>query len=342
MAQERKTSLLIVDNDVKQCRELTEYLQEKGYQVMNAFNFEEAIKIVNDTRVDLVLSDIKIPGVNGIRLLKAIKQKDSAIEVIMMMAYASLEDVIACMRNGASDFIVKPFFLDFIEYSIDRALKKQRRVVVSRNYQTFLVKQVRDRTEALVERNEAIKDLYLHTIKALAYSLEARDKNTEDHSLRVTTYALEIALQLKLPEKEREDIEIASLLHDIGRIGISESILDKPDKLSEEEYKRVKEHPIIAEHILSPIKELKGVLTLIRHHHERFDGKGYPDGLKGKEIPFGARILAVCDSYDAMLSNRPYRKAFSKEGAIEEIKKNSGMQFDPEIIKVFLEVLKKK
>lgn len=235
MVQREKASLLVVDSDAKYCKELEEYLGEKGYRVRTAFNLEDALKIVDDTRIDLVLSDIKIPGVNGIRLLEAVKEKDSLIEVIMMTAYASLEDVIACLRNGASDFVVKPFFLDFIDYSIDRVLKKQRRLVVNRNYQSFLIKQVRDRTEALVERNEEIKDLYLHTIKALAYSLEARDKNTEDHSLRVTTYALEMALQLKLPEKEREDIEIASLLHDIGRIGVSENILDKPERLSEEE-----------------------------------------------------------------------------------------------------------
>jgi len=342
MSYGEKASLLIVDNDVKDCEELTEYLREKGYQVASAFTYEDAIKIINDTPVDLVLSDLKIPGMKGIRLLRVIKEKNSLIEVIMMTTYATLEDVIECIRNGAADFIVKPFFLDFIEYSINRALKKQKRIIAGKKYQSFLVKQVRDRTEALVEKNEAIKDLYLHTIKALAFSLEARDKNTEDHSLRVTTYALELALRLKLTDKEREDIEIASLLHDIGRIGVSENILDKPEKLSEEEYKSVQKHPVIAEHILSPIKELKGVLTLIRHHHERFDGKGYPDGLKGDEIPLGARVLAVCDTYDAMLSSRPYRKAFSKTQAREEIKKNSGTQFDPEIVDMFMNILEKK
>ncbi|MCK4852504.1 MAG: response regulator [Candidatus Omnitrophica bacterium] len=335
MVDEQKAQILVVDDKVELAGMMEQALTARGYKVQKAYSAEEALKIINSD-IHLVISDIMMPGVNGIQLLRLIKEKQPLTEVVMMTGYATLDDAITCMKEGAYDFIVKPFTLNTAGYVAQRALEKRELVIKNMNYQANLEKEVKIRTEELVKKNEEIKNLYLRAIRALAYSLEAKDKYTENHSRRVTSNALEVAVQMTLSDRQRENIEVAGLLHDIGKIGIRESVLTKPGSLTPEEYEHIKEHPILAERILSPIKELKDVIKIIRHHHERFDGKGYPDGLKGEEIPLESRILAVCDTYDAMTSNRSYRKAFSREDTIKEIKKMSGSQFDPQIVQSWI------
>ncbi|GAW92394.1 HD-GYP domain-containing protein [Calderihabitans maritimus] len=193
--------------------------------------------------------------------------------------------------------------------------------------------------EELAEAYETTTSLFTSTIQALAAAIDAKDPYTRGHSERVTKYALDIARALRLPEEEVQRIFYASILHDIGKIGVSGNVLRKPGKLTQKEYEEVCRHPYVGANIISSIQPLKEVLPLIYHHHECFDGSGYPEGKAGEEIPLGARIIAVADAYDAMTSDRPYRRAFPKEKAIEELKKNSGKQFDPEIVKAFLKVL---
>lgn len=196
--------------------------------------------------------------------------------------------------------------------------------------------------------NDTIKNSYLYkelhqsfldTITALAKLIEAKDKYTSGHSQRVTEYSLLIAKKLNLSKKEIEMIKFCGLIHDIGKIGINESILQKPSKLTNDEYANIKTHPIIGENVVKHINFLREGLPIIRNHHERYDGKGYPDGLKGKEIPLLARIVAVADAFDAMTSERSYRKAFSLQEAIKELKENAGTQFDPQIVKIFIDAL---
>jgi len=199
---------------------------------------------------------------------------------------------------------------------------------------------------AVVIKNERLynelRKSFLNTVRALIHTIEAKDPYTSGHSRMVTRYSLEIGRYLGLSREEMEMIKFCGLLHDIGKIGVSDSLLNKPSRLSEEEYRIIKEHPVIGEQIVKQIKFLKPGLPLIRHHHERYDGRGYPDELKGEEIPLLARILSVADAFDAMVSNRPYRKALSIQEAMKELKQKAGTQFDPRIVEIFCRILKKK
>ena len=187
---------------------------------------------------------------------------------------------------------------------------------------------------------QKIQDSYFEIVKALAQTIEAKDPYTHGHSARVMEYAVQIAQKLGLPEEEIESLRYAAILHDIGKIGVRGIILNNPNGLTVEEYDEVKRHPIIGENIITPIELLQPIRPLIRHHHEWYNGKGYPDGLSGENIPLGARILAVADAYDAMKSDRPYRKTLTEETAIQELKRGNKTQFDPKTVEVFLELLK--
>jgi HD-GYP domain-containing protein (c-di-GMP phosphodiesterase class II) len=185
-----------------------------------------------------------------------------------------------------------------------------------------------------------IQDSYFEIVKALAQAIEAKDPYTHGHSERVMEYAVQIAQKLGLPEEEMETLRYAAILHDIGKIGVRGIVLNNPNGLTNEEFDEIKKHPLIGEGIIQPIELLQPIRPLIRHHHEWYNGKGYPDGLSGENIPLGARILVVADAYDAMISDRPYRKALTKETVIKELKRGSGTQFEPKLVEVFLEILK--
>jgi putative nucleotidyltransferase with HDIG domain len=191
------------------------------------------------------------------------------------------------------------------------------------------------RTTDLVDQQHS---LYLSTVKSLASAIDAKDEYTRHHSARVTEFTIKIARNMGLSEKELEELELAAVLHDIGKIAVPESILNKPGKLSDEEFAKIKEHPGRGQDILKPVIELRGVGNIVRSHHEKYDGGGYPDGLKGKEIPLGARIMAISDAYDSITSMRPYRDATSHRRAVKEIINCTGTQFDPEVVEHFLEV----
>ena len=187
-----------------------------------------------------------------------------------------------------------------------------------------------------------MQKVYLDTIRALAAAIDAKDPYTKGHSERVSKNAVALAQQMKLPDREIENIEYSALLHDIGKIGIEDKILRKDDKLTFDEYMKIKQHTIMGANIIEPVDFLKHSYRAIYHHHERFNGNGYPDGIKDEEIPLPARIIAVADAFDAMGSDRPYRKRLSQEEIIAELKKESGKQFDPEVVKAFLSILERK
>jgi len=261
--------------------------------------------------------------------LDQIKLLDPDIPVIMITALRDIDMAIQAMKRGAQDYIPKPFNFDAVSISLARALEKRRLILENRDYQRNLEEKVRERTRE-------IEELFLNTVTSLAHSLEARDKYTSGHSERVADYSALIAHNLDFSPREEKNIHLAGLLHDIGKIGIRETVLNKKAKLNDQEYDHIKSHPVVAVRILEPITQLRRVLPTIKFHHERFDGKGYPDGLKGKEIPLGARILAVIDTFDAMTSERPYRSPYSLKETLQKMKQQSGHQFDPEILEVFL------
>lgn len=329
MTPEKRRSILIVDDEGTIRRLLARALSVKGYQCREAANVEQAVELLSANNIDLVILDIMMPGKSGIEFLPELKAGYPDTAVIMATATADINTAIQCMKQGAFDYIVKPFNLDEVYISVDRTLVMKRLELENRAYQ----QQLEERVE---EQAGKIRASFLNSIRALAFALEASDDYTSGHSQRVSNIASSIARKLGLPGEYIDRIVLAGLVHDIGKIGIRDSILNKPGKLTADEWEDVQKHPEIGERILSPIAGDEELLKFIRHHHDRFDGTGYPDALKGFQIPMGARILAVADAYEAMTSERPYRKPLTTEQARAEIERGKGTQFDPSVVDAFL------
>ncbi|MFA5451216.1 MAG: HD domain-containing phosphohydrolase [Dehalococcoidales bacterium] len=320
--------ILIVDDESSIRTLLGMSLSKIGYGCDKASNAEEALSLLEKRLYDLVLLDISMPGITGRELLPVIKSKYHDTAVIMATALGDASLAIKCMKEGAYDYITKPFDFNDLHTSINRALEKRRLELENREYKEHLEEKVKIQADK-------IRQSFFNAITSLAYALEARDEYTSGHSNRVTETAVSIAHHLGLPPEEVEVIRVASTVHDIGKIGIKENVLNKPGKLTANEYEHVKSHPEIGKHILQPIGDM-GIISIVTHHHERYDGAGYPAGLKGGDIPLGARIIAVADSFDAMTSERPYRSAMSHNQAINEIINGRGSQFDPQAVDAFI------
>ena len=326
---EKQPVILIVDDEAVVRRVLVEKMGAAGYRCEQASTADEALARIESTAVQLAILDVKMPGRSGVELLAEIKTAHPDIAVIMATAVIDISTAIECLKQGAYDYITKPFNLDEVMLSVDRALEKRRLELENRDYRQHL-------EEKVEEQAKKIRASLLNAITSLAYALEAKDKYTSGHSQRVAEISVAIARDLGLPQDSINKIELAGQVHDIGKIGVRESILHKLGKLSAEEFQHIKYHCEVGGRILTPIVKDEEILKIVRHHHERYDGKGYPDGLFGEAIPLGARILAVADSYDAMTSERPYRRAMSAETACAEIEYGKGTQFDPEVADVFL------
>jgi len=328
-------TILIVDDEVTIRRLLKRVLSAAGYKCIEASDTVQAGERLKNSAVDLIILDVKMPGKSGIEILPEITANFPDIAVIMATAVDDTGTVIRAMKQGAYDYLLKPFNPDEVVPSVNKALENRRLRLENRDYQLNLEKKVREQTAR-------ISEAYLNTLKALARAVEAKDEYTSDHSRRVADFAVAVAYELELSPEDIEKIRIAGLIHDIGKIGVKESILDKPGKLTADEYKEVQKHPGIAADILILVVEDSSILEAIVHHHERYGGGGYPDGLAGERIPLGARILAVADAYDAMTSARPYRPAMSTQAAAREINRNKGIQFDPVIADAMLRFITKQ
>jgi response regulator RpfG family c-di-GMP phosphodiesterase len=343
--------VLIVDDESRVREIISRKLENEGYHCLTAPNGNNALKLLRADQVDLVLLDIIMPGKSGKEVLEEIKAKYPDTAVIMITAVADVQTAIGLMKAGAYDYIIKPIELNILMLSMTRALEKRDLLLENREYQTHLEQKVQEQTEK-------VRQSFLNSTTSLVNALEAKDKYTHGHSQRVTKIAVAIGKELTIPRYMLEKIELAGLLHDVGKIGVSEVILNKPGKLSSDEFELVKSHCEIGERILIPIIEDKEILEMVRHHHERYDGTGYPDGLSGEQITQAASImavaeayatilspgalsLAVADAYDAMTSDRPYRPAMSPEAACVELERNRGKQFDPGIVDIFLKLQKK-
>ncbi|MEW6735776.1 MAG: HD domain-containing phosphohydrolase [Acidobacteriota bacterium] len=333
MAEQER--VLVID-DEDSCRTLlAEWLRSCGYHCEEANNGSEGLNRALDQEWNLILSDIIMPGLSGVELVRMVKNFKSSTPVIMISAVRNLDTIKSAFREGAYDCIFKPFDLNELEISIARALEKSRLARENERHQQLLEQRV-------TEQAERIRSLSLGAIIALARALEAKDQYTSGHSQRVAEYSAMIAQQMGLDDYTCEQVRIAGQLHDIGKIGLRESILNKPGRLTDEEYNLVRQHPVIGSEILRPVINDVCVLHGVKHHHECFDGRGYPDGLVGEEIPLPARILSVADTYDAITTNRAYRGARDYEAAHNELVRCAGTQFDPAVVNAFIEIPKVK
>jgi len=314
-------SVLVIEDDIQYGQMLREALEHFGYRVHLSFSATGGLDIIRQNKVDIVISDINMPGVNGIELAKKVMAMYLDIPVVLVTGVHDLSLVKHALKLGVSDYIVKPIKIDEIPVVIERNLERKR--LEARR----------------IQENKA--EILFKALKALMRALDAKDPYTSGHSQRVVRLAMRMAEELQLDPDKKFTLMLAAYLHDIGKIGMPDHILHKASSLEDYELRKAKDHPIIGSQIIGEIEELSEVASIVRHHHERYDGTGYPDGLKGEAIPFFSRLLAIIDAYEALVSDRVYRKAVEHESALQEIRKNAGSQFDPHLVEVFIRVLKK-
>jgi len=326
----RETLLITDDEDVIR-RVLRLKLSREGYVCQEASNAKEAVHVLETTPIALVVLDIKMPGKSGTELLPEIKASYPDTAVIMATAVNDIDVAVQCLKQGADDYICKPFNLEEVTLAVQRALEKRRLQLELREYQQFL-------EEKVEEQMIGTRKLFLGAIEALVSALEAKDKYTGGHSRRVTDIALAMGKELSLSEQDLENLRWGSLLHDVGKIAVHQIIQNKPGSLTPEEYEHIMIHPQIGAHIVRPVVNGK-ITEIIEHHHDHYDGSGLHQVVVGDDIPLGARIIAVADAFDAMTSDRPYRAALSVAQAVEEIKRCAHSQFDPVIVGSFLKTV---
>ncbi len=323
-----RNNILIVDDDNLVRRILSRQLKKEGYSCIEAEDAVEAIKKLQSNSIDLVILDIMMSGKSGRELLPQIKADFPDVAVIMSTAVTDIDVVIECMREGAQDYLIKPFDLDNITRRVEGVLHKRHIEQEIKRYQQQL-------KTSLTEQTREVRKIFIGAIESLVTALEASDKYTAGHSHRVKNIALALGEKIHLTSEELENLCWGALLHDVGKIALDPHVRNKPGKLTEEEYAHVMDHINIGPEIVKSVVNDK-IVQMIKYHHYRYDGRGFEQKLTGDEIPLSARILAVADTFDAMTSNRPYRAALSLDTAIAEIKKNSGTQFDPTIVQAFL------
>jgi putative two-component system response regulator len=309
-----------------------------GYDCLRASNGHEGMAIFRVSRPPLTVTDLRMPGLDGIALLSAIRELDSDAAVMVLTGAPDVKTAIDSLRLGADDFIMKPVNVDELLIAAERALERRQLLVERREYQTRLEHRVEEATRNLQLAYRQLQETYRATLETLGAALDSRDVGTEAHSRRVHGYALATARTHGLMEGELVDLAHGVLLHDIGKIGIPDNILLKPGSLTSEEWAIMRRHPEIGRRLIENIPFLKGAVPIVYCHHERWDGTGYPQGLKGAAIPLGARIFTVVDAFDAMTFDRPYSKAISFEAAKAEIQRCAGSHFDPAVVASFLRV----
>lgn len=333
MKEER---ILIVDDEKVICEVLHRRLTKEGFICISAHNGKEALNHFYKEAFSLIISDIKMPQMDGIELLQRVKAIDPKMKMIMVTAYPEIDLAVNAMKLGAYDFIIKPADLDLIVMSVKKALESKRLEEEIEAYQNRLEELVEERTLKLQYAYRTLKKAHLDSVKVLAEAIDAKDPYTRGHSDRVKRMSLAIAKKMGFSEERMEGLEYGALLHDIGKIGIKDEILQKEGPLNGIEYEYIKEHPLIGVKIVEGVEFFKDKIPIIRHHHEHYDGRGYPDGLAGEAIPLEARIISVPDAFDAMTSVRPHRGVMPLQDVLTELKNCKGKQFDPKVLDIFL------
>jgi putative nucleotidyltransferase with HDIG domain len=331
--------ILVVDDEEAIREIVASMLTTAGYVCQQAGSGMEALATLNSgQQFELMLSDLMMAELDGIGLLERTKEKYPDMPVVMVTAVHDISVALAAIRNGAYDYLLKPFEREQLLNTVSRALENRRLKVENRTYQTNLESLVAARTDQLQATMANLERSYDITLEALGDALDLKDAETEGHSRRVTAFTIAIAKAMGLPPEQIPMIARGAFLHDIGKMAIPDAILRKPGKLTPDEIATMQEHCYKGYQIVKKIPFLADACDIIYSHQERFDGTGYPRGLKGKEIPLGARIFSIADTLDAIMSDRPYRRAQTFRAARAEIEKWSGKQFDPDVVRVFLEM----
>lgn len=333
MGKGKRGELIVLSPDPAVRAAMEEALKDEPYRLAAAETVDQAVEAARSASADLAVLDGAIGS--PVEHAQRLRRINSALGFMFVIGEDDTTLALEAARMGAYDFIVRPVDPSKARFRVRVALEKHSRVIEERAYTVALEERLNNRTEEVMQNRERIKSQFVNTIRALERALQAKNVYTEGHSRRVAEKAVEIARAMKTPREQLRHIELGALFHDIGKIGVRDEVLNKPTRLTESEYEHIKIHPLVAEQILSPIEELRPIVEIVKFEHERWDGGGYPCGLKGSEIPLGARLIAIADAWDSMVYDRIYRKALAPEIALEEIEKNSGSQFDPDCVRIF-------
>jgi len=345
----KPSKILIADDDNLVREAVQKILNMFGHEVVAVPSGEDALTTITD-QFDVIILDINMPGMDGFETLKGINKKKLDIPVVFLTGAGSMEYAVKAINLGAYDFITKPIEdLDIFNIKINRAIEKRMYVLKDKAYKEDLEREVKAKTKELAEKNLLLEE-YSHnleisavnTMLSLQAALEEKDQYTAGHTIRVTQYAMSIAKAMQLSEEDTLVLKRACQVHDIGKLVIDVNYIQKPGPLTEEEWVLMKKHPEIGANIIKPLTFMEHEQFIVRHHHERLDGKGYPDGLSGDDLDILTRIITVADSYDAMTSKRSYKRNLAKAEAIEEMLKCTNGQFDPEVVKAFVGKLEEK
>jgi len=352
-------TVLFVDDEVNILKALQRLLRNEPLNVLTATGPQEAIALLESTPTQVVVSDQRMPEMSGVDLLSTIREHQPDMIRMMLTGYTEMNIAVEAINRGEIyRLITKPWNDDelkatlhqaFDHYDLKAEIKRLNLVTREQNFELQdmnrnLEEKVRERTQQLAAKHHELRTAYIQTIRALAEAIDAKDAYTRGHSERVAVYASQLAREMGLPKETIERVYFSGLLHDVGKIGVPDAIITKPDRLTEEEYLEIQKHPEIGAKILEPVEFLRHIVPCVRHHHEWFDGsnRGYPDHLQGDKIPLPSRLILVCDTVEAMTSDRPYRKALPLDTVVRELHKYSGSQFDPVCVNAFLQLLERE
>ena len=342
------SKILIADDDSLVREAVVKILEMFGHSVLAVESGRAALEALTED-FDVIILDINMPDMDGFETIAKINERNLDIPVLFFTGAGSMEYAVKAINLGAYDFLSKPIEdLDLFDVKIRRAIEKRMYVLKDKAYKKNLEVDIQAKTHELAEKNLLLEQ-YSHeleastvnTIMTLQTALEEKDQYTAGHTTRVTSYSQQIATAMQLPQEELTILRRACQLHDIGKLVIDVSCIQKPGPLTAEEWEKVKKHPEVGETIIRPLRFLKREGEIVRHHHERVDGRGYPDQLTGKDLDILTKIVTVADSYDAMTSKRSYKVNLSREQAVAEVERCSGTQFEPEVVKAFIASLQK-
>ena len=334
--------ILVVDDEEPIRNALKKFLTQQQYEVYAAGTGEEALQQLRRHRIALMLCDIRMPGTSGVDLVPQAIEIEPELAILMLTAVNDATSAALCMQRGAMDYLTKPIELADLGRAVQRALKRREMLLENRQLNQWLKEEVSTRTAELQRERMKLERLSIATLEALVNALEAKDPYMRGHSARVADLSATVAHELGIPEEDVELVRVAGRLHDIGKIGTRESVLNKQGALTPEEFEHVKQHVIIGSQILAPLSHLGDIIPAVRHHHERWDGTGYPDGLRGEEIPIGARIIGAAEVFDALSTSRAYQEKMSPEKAVERAADLAGTVLDPQVYEALASVVARR
>ena len=326
--------IAVIDDDSQNLKIADRILSFYGYRVTCLHSGEELLEFINFHKPDLILLDLHMTGINGFETLQKLRSTHNGrdVPVIFLTADNDADTETKALTAGASDFVGKPFVASVLLLRVKNTIELHR-------LQSDLKAEAKRLSAEYIEEHQKNERLSMQVVKTLAGAVDAKDKYTNGHSTRVAEYSREIARSAGYSEKQLDEIYMMGLLHDVGKIGVPDSVINKPTKLTEDEYDLIKQHPVMGYEILKNITEMPELAIAAKYHHERYDGKGYPEGLRGEEIPEAVRIISCADAYDAMSSRRSYHDVYAQEYIREEFRKGMGTQFDPKFARIMLEMI---